>query len=50
MINAQVNLGDYNELAVKLLFDGVITHDKDPDKYKLEKVTIDTIIALLKAM
>lgn len=50
MVNAQVNLGEHQVLAVKLLFDGVLTHDKDPDKYKLEKQVIDGIIAMLKAM
>ena len=50
MINAQVNLGDFNELAVKLIFDGLLTHDKDPDKYKLEPVLTEAIIVMLKAM
>ena len=37
-------------LAVKLLFDGVLTHDKDPDKYKLAPEVIQGIITMLKAM
>lgn len=35
---------------MKLLFDGVLTHDKDPDKYKLGQEVINGIIAMLKAM
>jgi hypothetical protein len=44
-----VPLGEYTELAMKLIFDAVLTHDRDVDKYKLQAELVQFCVDLLKA-
>jgi hypothetical protein len=45
-----VPLGAYTELAVKLLFDAILTQTKDPDKYKLQPELVALSAEVLKGM